>query len=80
MIACSTVHKAREEHTIIQYRQRPLITSTNGPLVQKVFGNKTQKDLLIPTFINNYNHFIKGVDIANQLRVYYLTQRITLQS
>jgi hypothetical protein len=42
--------------------------------VQKVFGDEAQKDLAIPTFINDYNYFIGGVDIANQLCAYYLTQ------
>jgi hypothetical protein len=48
--------------------------------VQKVFGSKAQKDLAIPIFINDYNHFMGGVDIADQLRAYYSTQRITLWS
>jgi hypothetical protein len=35
------------------------------------------KELLIPVFIDNYNHNIKGVDIANQLREAYETHKAT---
>ena len=80
VIACSTVHQAGEEHTIIRSRRRPQITSTNGPLVRKVFGEDVRKDLEIPTFIDDYHHFMGGVDIADQLRAYYSTQRISLRS
>lgn len=31
--------------------------------------------LEILVFINMYNHFMNGVDVANQLRSYYNTQR-----
>jgi hypothetical protein len=48
--------------------------------VRKVFGNEPRKDLAIPTFIDDYNHFMGGVDIADQLRAYYSTQRIALRS
>jgi hypothetical protein len=80
VLACSTVHKAGEEHTIIRSRRRPQLTSTNGPLVRKVFGNESRKNLPIPVFIDDYNHFMGGVDIADQFRAYYSTQRISFRS
>jgi hypothetical protein len=36
--------------------------------------------LLIPTFIFYYNHYICGVDIADQLQQYFTTQRIHRQT
>lgn len=48
--------------------------------MRKVFGEEKRKDLAIPTFIDDYNHFMGGVDIADQLRTYYSTQRIALCS
>jgi hypothetical protein len=45
-----------------------------------VFGNEPRKNLPIPIFIDDYNHFIGGVDIADQLRSYYCIQRISLRS
>jgi hypothetical protein len=38
------------------------------------------KELSIPQFINIYNHFMGGVNQANQLRSYYNTQRTYLKS
>ena len=80
VIACSTVHCAGTEHSITRSRRRPQITSTNGALVRKVFGEDVRKDLPIPLFIDDYNHFMGGVDIADQLRSYYTTQRITFRT
>jgi hypothetical protein len=80
VLACSTVHNVGEYHTIIRSRRRPQITSTNGPLVRKVFGSEPRKNLPIPIFIDDYNHFMGGVDIADQFRTYYSTQRISLRS
>lgn len=80
VIACSTVHRTGEEHTITRKRRRPQITSTNGSLVRKVFGDDVRKNLPIPLFIDDYNHFMGGVDIADQLRSYYTTQRISLRN
>ena len=39
----------------------------------KVFNNKVVKALRIPTFIFYYNLYIGGVDIANQLWLYFNT-------
>jgi hypothetical protein len=80
VIACSTVHSSGNEHTIIRLRRRPQATSTNGSLVRKVFGDQVRKELPIPAFIDDYNHFMGGVDIADQLRSYYTTQRISLRN
>jgi hypothetical protein len=65
VLACSTVHSVRDEQTIIRSRRRPQSTSTNGHLVRKVFGDDHRKELLIPLFIDDYNHFMGGVDIAD---------------
>jgi Transposase IS4 len=80
ILICSTVYKASEEYTIVRSRRRPQLTSTNGPLVRKVFGNESCKSLPIPVFIDDYNHFIGSVNIADQFRIYYSTQRIAFRS
>jgi hypothetical protein len=45
--------------------------------VQAVFGSESKKKLKIPKIIDNYNHYMNGIDIADQLRSYYNTQKIT---
>ena len=38
------------------------------------------KELDIPEFIDLYNHFMNGVDVADQLRSYYTRQRTHFKS
>ena len=40
-----------------------------------VFGDAVVKDLAIPDYIDMYNHFMNRVDVADQLRSYYNTQK-----
>ena len=69
----STVSSGIE--TILRLRRRPPKTSTNTKTSRQVFGDLPTKALLIPWFINDYNHFMGAVDQADQLRSYYNTQR-----
>jgi hypothetical protein len=55
----------------------PSQTSTSGSIVRTVFRDNPIKELLIPVFIDDYNHNIGGVDIANQLQEAYKTHRAT---
>jgi hypothetical protein len=45
-----------------------------------VFKKEPIKELLIPCFINNYNYYIKGINLANQFRELYKTYRATLRN
>ena len=56
-------------------RKRPSLTQTGARMTRKVFGDKVVKALRIPTFIFYYNLYMGGVDIADQLRSYFNTQR-----
>ncbi len=67
----STVSDGIEK--ILRQRRRPPKTATNARTSREVFGDNPTKQLLIPQFINDYNHFMGGVDQADQLRSYYNT-------
>ena len=54
-------------------RRRPRLTSTNGAKICSVFGNSPTKQLPIPNIIDDYNHFMGGCDIADQLHESYRT-------
>lgn len=69
----STVSNGRD--TVSRLRRRPATTATNARTSRAVFGDKATKELEIPEFIDMYNHFMNGVDVADQLRSYYNTQR-----
>ena len=58
-------------------RKRPARTSTNGRIVRHVFGEEHTKELEIPRFIDDYNHHMGGVDLANQFREVYEAHRAT---
>jgi hypothetical protein len=61
-------------------RRRPAKTSTIRRIVQKVFGSDHIKDLQIPCFIDDYNQYIGGIDLANQFRESYETHKPTLRT
>jgi hypothetical protein len=47
--------------------------------VQAVLGDSSRKELKITKVINEYNHHMGSVDIADQLHSYYSTQQTTHQ-
>jgi hypothetical protein len=53
---------------IIRNRKRPSSTSTSAKTACRAFGSEPRKDLPIPKFVDNYNHLMNQVDIADQLR------------
>jgi hypothetical protein len=68
----NTVNDFREK-----VRKRPARTLTNGRIVRQVFGDEPTKELRIPCFIDDYNQYMGGVDLANQFREAYKTHQIT---
>ena len=57
-------------------RKRPSGSSSAARQTRLVFGNNAELELEIPDFINDYNCYMCGVDVADQLRSYYNTQRV----
>ena len=74
----STIHDGKQQ--VERLRRRPALTSTNARTSRAPFGNLAVKKLPIPDFIDLYNHFMNGVDVADQLRCYYDTQRVHLKT
>ena len=70
----TSVHTGRE--TVIRKRRRPAKTATNAKTSRAVFGEEVTKDLTISTSIDLYNHYMNGMDVVDQLRCYYNTQRV----
>ena len=62
----TTVHPWNEVTHSLQ--QKPRKTSTNAALVRKAFGNLDRVAVFILTAIDDYNHCMGGVDIADQRR------------
>jgi hypothetical protein len=69
----TTVHNGSE--SVIRPRRRPASTSQASRETRKIFGPEIIKNLPIPVFIDQYNHYMNGVDIADQIRASYTSQR-----
>jgi hypothetical protein len=52
----------RIEPKIFRMRKRLKKTALNAKIIYKPFRDKSTKILLIPIFIDDYNHYIEGVD------------------
>jgi hypothetical protein len=63
VFALSTLHSA--DSFIPCKRKRPRKTSTNALITRRIFSDEVTKELDIPIFINDYNYYINGVDLAN---------------
>jgi hypothetical protein len=81
---CTTIHNGTE--WVIRNRKRPKGTSTSAIITKQPFimfnppiGCKEpyehSRTLPIPGAIDDYNRFIGGVDIADQLRASFTTQQ-----
>ena len=70
----TTVHDGKD--SVIRSRRRPPKTASNSASSRQAFGqNEAVKDLPVPEFIDAYNHYMNGVDQADQLRAYHTSQR-----
>lgn len=49
------------------YRRRPRENQKNSAHIRKVFGTDGAKTMEIPEIVNDYNHWMNGVDLADQL-------------
>jgi len=56
------------DQLIIRNRKRPSKTSTSAKTARKPFGSEPTKNLPIPKFVDDYNHYMGQVDQADQLR------------
>eukprot|EP00957_Ditylum_brightwellii_P070557 5360646-Ditylum_brightwellii.AAC.1 len=52
-------------------RRRPRITVLNIKYVKDVWGDAGKKEINTPRLINDYNHYMGGVDVSDQRIAYY---------
>jgi hypothetical protein len=74
VLGLSTIHTVHEASSWVTLeRNCPSKTSTNSVITQKVFRGLLSMSLDIPTWVNDYNHNMNSVDLANQFRQPYDT-------
>lgn len=65
---------SNDQQTIKRLRRRLIKIVINARISRAMFKlNKARKELVIPEFIDIYNHFMNDVNNADQLRCYYNT-------
>ena len=65
----STIHNVTDKFK--RGRRRPRQTATNKNHVKEVWGQNAKVDIEIPRVIDDYNHWMGGVDLADQRISYY---------
>jgi hypothetical protein len=76
VIALTSAYSLHRPNNRIQRNRRcPQISSTNARILNPVFKGLPFKELFILMAIDDYNHHIKGVDQANQLRANFICHR-----
>lgn len=65
----STIHTGDE--TVVRHRRKPRQTRTNRNHLELVWGNNPIATIDIPGIVDDYNHWMGGVDKADQLISYY---------
>jgi hypothetical protein len=63
----------RIELKTFRIRKRPKKIALNARITREPFKDKPTKILFIPTFIDDYNHYIRRIDQSNQLRASFIT-------
>ena len=75
-MALLTVHTVDKATDLVKRERRRLNkSSTNANIARQPFREEIRKTLSIPTFIDDYNHYMGGVDLINQYRAAYKTHK-----
>jgi len=72
IVIVATYRRVVTEYTLSQQRN-PHTTSTKVNFTRPVFHDQNSKVLPIPKIVNDYNHHINSVDLADQHSAAYTT-------
>jgi hypothetical protein len=61
----------RIEPKTFRMRKRPKKTASNARITREPFRDLSQRIIAIPTFIDDYNHYIKNIDQSSAQSLIY---------
>ena len=67
----SNVHMGSKDEAVIRPRKKPRLNEFNRKHIRLVWGTDHVVTVKIPQIINDYNHWMLGVDLVDQLIAYY---------
>ena len=67
----SNIHTGDSIEQVLRNRRKPRLNEFNKKHVRLIWGDEHRRELEIPQIINNYNHWMLGVDVVDQLIAYY---------
>ena len=67
----SNIHTGDSTEQVLRNRRKPRLNEFNKKHVRLIWGDEHRKELEIPQIINDYNHWMLGVDVVDQLIAYY---------
>ena len=67
----STIHLGTSDKKVTRPRKRSRINEFNKQGVRIVWGDNHTVEINIPEIVNNYNYWMLGVDVADQMIAYY---------
>ena len=67
----SNVHRGTQNESITKDRRRPRINELNKAGVRFIWRENQSRKIRIPGIINDYKHWVLGVDVVDQLIANY---------
>ena len=67
----SNIHMKTKDEVIMKLIKNPRINEINRKHIRLVWGDEHVVPIKIPTLINDYNHWILGVNLVDQLIACY---------
>jgi len=68
----SNVHTGTSsDKNVLRNRRKPRVNEFNYKHIRLIWGNDHRKEITIPQIVNDYNHWMLGVDMVDQLISYY---------
>lgn len=67
----SNIHTGSADESVMKARKRPRFNNVNCVTCKTIWKESSVVNVKIPQLINNYNYWMLGCDLCNQMIAYY---------